>query len=93
MFNALNRFMSRLDGGDTPQRQQEQGSFGFQVLRNTNLELPIEPWFDFIVGINGRAIVCLRPIPTKELPSDSLDRTAPTLASSRKKCGTVLAAA
>lgn len=57
MFNALNRFMSRLDG-DTPQRQPEQGTYGFQVLRNTNLELPIEPWFDFIVGINGRPIVC-----------------------------------
>ncbi|CAG9938291.1 unnamed protein product [Clonostachys rosea f. rosea IK726] len=57
MFNALNRFMSRLDG-DTPQqrRQQEGGSYGFQVLRNINLELPIEPWFDFIVGINGRPI-------------------------------------
>lgn len=58
MFNALNRFMSRLDG-DTPQQQRlnEQGSFGFQVLRNTNLELAVEPWFDFIVGINGRPIV------------------------------------
>ena len=58
MFNALNRFMSRLDG-DTPQRNQEQGSFGFQVLRNTNLQLAVEPWFDYIVGINGRPIVCL----------------------------------
>lgn len=48
--------MSRLDG-DVPQRQPEQGTYGFQVLRNTNLELPIEPWFDFIVGINGRPIV------------------------------------
>ncbi|KAJ3477578.1 hypothetical protein NLG97_g8805 [Lecanicillium saksenae] len=56
MFNALNRFMSRLDGGDTPQGQQEQGSFGFQVLRNTNLQLAVEPWFDYIVGINGRPI-------------------------------------
>ncbi|OAA37234.1 golgi reassembly-stacking protein 2 [Metarhizium rileyi] len=55
MFNALNRFMSRLDG-DVPQRRNEQGSFGFQVLRNTNLHLAIEPWFDFIVGINGRPI-------------------------------------
>ncbi|KFG80910.1 golgi reassembly-stacking protein 2 [Metarhizium anisopliae] len=55
MFNALNRFMSRLDG-DVPQRRNEQGSFGFQVLRNTNLQLAIEPWFDFIVGINGRPI-------------------------------------
>lgn len=57
MFNALNRFMSRLDGGDTPQGHQEQGSFGFQVLRNTNLQLAVEPWFDFLVGINGRPIV------------------------------------
>ncbi|KAF4587748.1 golgi reassembly stacking protein [Ophiocordyceps camponoti-floridani] len=56
MFNALNRFMSRLDGGDSNTRQHERGSFGFQVLRNTNLELAIEPWFDFIVGINGRPL-------------------------------------
>ncbi|KLU83573.1 hypothetical protein MAPG_02627 [Magnaporthiopsis poae ATCC 64411] len=58
MFNALNRFISRLDG-DTPQQQQknsQQFAFGFQVLRNTNLELAIEPWFDFVVGINGRMI-------------------------------------
>ncbi|KAG6025981.1 hypothetical protein E4U19_002842 [Claviceps sp. Clav32 group G5] len=55
MFNALNRFMSRLDG-DQSQRRNEHGSHGFQVLRNTNLELAIEPWFDFIVGINGRPI-------------------------------------
>lgn len=57
MFNALNRFISRLDGEPQPRRDQ-QGGFGFQVLRNTNLELAIEPWFDFIVGINGRPIVC-----------------------------------
>ncbi|PFH57744.1 hypothetical protein XA68_14630 [Ophiocordyceps unilateralis] len=56
MFNALNRFMSRLDGGDSNNRQHERGSFGFQVLRNTNLELAVEPWFDFIVGINGRPL-------------------------------------
>ena len=56
MFNALNRFISRLDGEPQPRREQ-QGGFGFQVLRNTNLELTIEPWFDFIVGINGRPIV------------------------------------
>lgn len=61
MFNALNRFMSRLDG-DTSQREQEKGSFGFQVLRNTNLELSIEPWFEYVVGINGRPIV--RPLKT-----------------------------
>ncbi|KAL3964192.1 hypothetical protein ACCO45_001196 [Purpureocillium lilacinum] len=56
MFNALNRFMSRLDGGEPQHRQHERGSFGFQVLRNTNLQLAVEPWFDFIVGINGRPI-------------------------------------
>ncbi|KAK7431092.1 hypothetical protein QQZ08_002373 [Neonectria magnoliae] len=56
MFNALNRFISRLDGDTPQQRQQERGSFGFQVLRNTNLDLAVEPWFDFIVGINGRPL-------------------------------------
>lgn len=56
MFNALNRFMSRLDGEDPRQKQHQQGLFGFQVLRNTNLQLAIEPWFDFVVGINGRMI-------------------------------------
>jgi hypothetical protein len=60
MFGALNRFISRLDS-DTPSRkgQNTEGGFGFQVLRNRNPEIPIEPWFDFIVGINGRPIVCL----------------------------------
>ncbi|WQF78056.1 Putative GRASP-type PDZ domain, PDZ superfamily protein [Colletotrichum destructivum] len=56
MFNALNRFMSRLDGQQPTHQNNNQGSFGFQVLRNTNLELNIEPWFDFIIGINGRPI-------------------------------------
>ncbi|KAF4830336.1 hypotheticall protein [Colletotrichum tropicale] len=56
MFNALNRFMSRLDGQQPTQQNNQQGSFGFQVLRNTNLELNVEPWFDFIIGINGRPI-------------------------------------
>ncbi|KAI1166955.1 GRASP55/65 PDZ-like domain-containing protein [Nemania serpens] len=55
MFNALNRYLSRLDG-DPRQQQKEGHSFGFQVLRNTNLELGVEPWFDFVVGINGRMI-------------------------------------
>lgn len=35
--------------------------FGFHVLKNTNPALPIEPWFDFICGINGRLIVCAAP--------------------------------
>ncbi|KAI0430557.1 golgi reassembly-stacking protein [Xylaria sp. FL1042] len=55
MFNALNRYLSRLDGDSRPQQKEGQG-YGFQVLRNTNLELGVEPWFDFIVGINGRMI-------------------------------------
>ncbi|KAK3337113.1 GRASP55/65 PDZ-like domain-containing protein [Cercophora scortea] len=55
MFNALNRFISRLDG-DTPSAKAHHGAFGFQVLRNANLQLAIEPWFDFVVGINGRMI-------------------------------------
>ncbi|KAI1465797.1 GRASP55/65 PDZ-like domain-containing protein [Daldinia caldariorum] len=55
MFNALNRYLSRLDGDARPQQKDGPG-YGFQVLRNTNLELGIEPWFDFIVGINGRVI-------------------------------------
>lgn len=59
MFGALNRFIGRLDGG--PQEQEKsglQGAAGFQVLRNTNTELTLEPWFDFIIGINGRTLVC-----------------------------------
>lgn len=56
MFGALNRFISRLDG--EPQNQQSlQGAGGFQVLRNNNKEVALEPWFDFIIGINGRTLV------------------------------------
>ncbi|KAI0154765.1 golgi reassembly-stacking protein [Xylariaceae sp. FL1272] len=55
MFNALNRYLSRLDGDARPQ-QKESFGWGFQVLRNANLDLAIEPWFDYIVGINGRVI-------------------------------------
>ena len=56
MFNALNRFISRLDGDGSSQREGSPGSYGFQVLRNTNTYLTIEPWYDFVVGINGRMI-------------------------------------
>jgi hypothetical protein len=56
MFNALNRFIARLDS-DAPAQQSNHGHFGFQVLRNKSPDLAIEPWFDFIVGINGRMIV------------------------------------
>ncbi|RAK90250.1 golgi reassembly stacking protein [Aspergillus costaricaensis CBS 115574] len=58
MFGALNRFIG-LDAEPTRQARAQStsdNSFGFQVLRNKDAELPLEPWFDFIVGINGRLI-------------------------------------
>lgn len=61
MFNALNRIISRLDGDAPSTTKDNHGAFGFQVLRNQNPELAVEPWFDFVVGINGRMIV--RPCP------------------------------
>jgi hypothetical protein len=57
MFNVLNRFISRLDSESASHNSSSHGAFGFQVLRNKNADLAIEPWFDFIVGINGRMIV------------------------------------
>ncbi|TQS33088.1 hypothetical protein Golomagni_06580 [Golovinomyces magnicellulatus] len=75
MFNALNRFMSRLDG-DTSQREQEKGSFGFQVLRNTNLELSIQPWFEYIVGINGRPIALSQENPDPSLLAQEIRNCA-----------------
>jgi hypothetical protein len=59
MFGALNRFISRLDGEPQDQRSNTGNACGFQVLRNKNNELPLEPWFDFVIGINGRTIVGL----------------------------------
>lgn len=56
MFGALNRFIGRLDG-EPPSQNDTRGAAGFQVLRNTNKELTLEPWFDFIIGINGRTLV------------------------------------
>jgi hypothetical protein len=59
-FNVLNRFISRLDAAPLDDAQSGVGgAFGFQVLRNANHEVPLEPWFDFIIGINGRTIVSL----------------------------------
>ena len=59
MFGALNRLISRLDT-ESPSQESTNGiprnAFGFQVLRNSNDEVPLEPWFDFIIGINGRNI-------------------------------------
>jgi hypothetical protein len=60
MFGALNRFIGRLDSEPVHHSRSPtggDGAFGFQVLRNKDAELPLEPWFDFIIGINGRLIV------------------------------------
>ncbi|RMZ86553.1 hypothetical protein DV736_g6223, partial [Chaetothyriales sp. CBS 134916] len=59
MFSALNRFIARLDldqPAQTSAQKPGDNTLGFQVLRNTNKELPLERWFDFIVGINGHLI-------------------------------------
>lgn len=59
MFGALNRFIGRLDAEPSAQPRSGSGdnAFGFQVLRNKDPELPLEPWFDFVVGINGHLVV------------------------------------
>ncbi|KAF2443946.1 hypothetical protein P171DRAFT_454903 [Karstenula rhodostoma CBS 690.94] len=56
MFGALNRFISRLDAAAEDQNSATKGAYGFQVLRNKNPEVPLDPWFDFIIGINGRTL-------------------------------------
>jgi hypothetical protein len=57
MFNVLNRFISKLDAAPIDEQLSSvSGAYGFQVLRNANQEVPLEPWFDFIIGINGRTI-------------------------------------
>ena len=59
MFGALNRFISRLDSdGPSQTSRNGQSASGFQVLRNKNPDIPIEPWYDYMIGINGRQIVC-----------------------------------
>ena len=58
MFGALNRFIARLDSdGPSPTSRDGHGAFGFQVLRNKNADIQLEPWYDFILGINGRQVV------------------------------------
>ncbi|KAL8838155.1 MAG: hypothetical protein Q9176_005238 [Flavoplaca citrina] len=56
MFGALNRFISRLDSESPSQSSRNASPYGFQVLRNKNLDISIEPWYDFIIGINGRQV-------------------------------------
>ena len=57
MFNAVYLIISRLDGDAPSTTKETHGGFGFQVLRNENLQLAFEPLFDFVVGINVRMIV------------------------------------
>lgn len=58
MFGALNRLISSLDADTSyAQSHTRDNAYGFQVLRNKNPDLPLEPWFDFIIGINGHIIV------------------------------------
>lgn len=60
MFGALNRFIGRLDSDPSQQNANNDGednTYGFQVLRNTKPDVPLEPWFDFIIGINSHMIV------------------------------------
>ena len=65
MFNVLNKIISQLDAGSAPQpttQSTADNSYGFQILRNTNKDIPLEPWFDFIVGINGHFIVRVKDL-------------------------------
>jgi hypothetical protein len=58
--------------------ERRQGiSFGFQVLKNTNKSIAIEPWFDFICGINGRLVVrgAAAHIRLPALPMSTSDKT------------------
>ena len=58
VFGALNRFIARFDSdGSHPAGSSKQAAAGFQVLRNKDQDLPLEPWYDFVIGINGRYIV------------------------------------
>ncbi|KAJ6261112.1 hypothetical protein Dda_3777 [Drechslerella dactyloides] len=43
-------------GNEQSQISGAQTRFGFRVLKRTKDETPLEPWFDFICGINGREI-------------------------------------
>ena len=56
VFGALNRFIARLDPESQPQGAPSTTGYGFQVLRNNDTSLLLEPWFDFIIGINGHNI-------------------------------------
>ncbi len=75
MFGALNRFISRLDSESPSQSSRDRSAYGFQVLRNKNPEIPLEPWYDIVVGLNNRQLVCqlLSPNNMANPPQDSAD--------------------
>lgn len=57
LFGTLNRFISRLDSDPSQASSQSASTgYGFQILRNLSPSIPLEPWFDFIIGINGRTL-------------------------------------
>nr|POF17456.1 uncharacterized protein c1d4.02c [Quercus suber] len=62
LFGTLNRFISRLDADPNQSSTQSRpnssttAGYGFQILRNLSPSIPLEPWFDFIIGINGRTL-------------------------------------
>lgn len=91
MFGALNRFISRLDGDAPDQRSKTGTACGFQVLRNKNTELPLEPWFDFIIGINGRTLVFIIPNCLFIKAQLTYHRTTRILTSSLQRYAIVLA--
>ena len=78
MFNVLNKFISQLDAGSAPQpptQSNADNSYGFQVLRNEDKDLPIEPWFDFIIGINGHFIVRVKDLMLQDQPLNRSRKT------------------
>jgi hypothetical protein len=93
MFSTLNRFIARLDSDPLPQASSTAPTdcpYGFQVLRNINAELPIEPWFDFVVGINGHVIVSRYPNSLPNTQPFTHYRTIQILNSFRGKSGIAL---
>ena len=93
MFGALNRFISRLDseGPASQSRDGSYGAFGFQVLRNKNLDIAIEPWYDFVISINGRQIVRFLSLGSSNLRISHGDRIAPIRTCSLQKSAIALA--
>ena len=83
MFGALNRFIGRLDSEPARQASSQNlpdSTSGFQILKNTNPDLPLEPWFDFIIGINGHFLVCSRePANWHKLTEAGIFRPSPVL--------------